>query len=219
MGWEQRRNQWYYYRTRRIDGRVVRTYFGRGPRAKQAAAEDAKLRKKERERRRHIAESVAQWAVVTKMLDEYDAYVDFWFRAEMTCRGYHYHRGQWRKRRGFDLAMAEWKQQQRELQEIERWKAKPRHPRRQRAERKSGPALIRRPFDKLSHLAKSSSPRVPLPSRQCRSARTLPRPLPTLRISKSVLPVRKGSQRSNTSTIAAMPSASSSDGTAARPPP
>ena len=40
MGWEQRGNNPYYYRARRINGRVVKEYVGTGASAEAAAAED-----------------------------------------------------------------------------------------------------------------------------------------------------------------------------------
>lgn len=57
MPWEQRGKNRYYYRREMIDGKVVRTYFGRGPAAEQAAAEDAAKRaifELERQRRRQF---------------------------------------------------------------------------------------------------------------------------------------------------------------------
>jgi hypothetical protein len=44
MGWDKQRGRLYYSRTRRVNGRFVRQYFGRGPEAYQAAAEDARRR-------------------------------------------------------------------------------------------------------------------------------------------------------------------------------
>ncbi|PNW27646.1 UNVERIFIED_CONTAM: hypothetical protein BEN50_21270 [Euhalothece sp. KZN 001] len=40
MSWEQRKDQAYYYRRRRVDGRVVAEYLGRGPHAELAATLD-----------------------------------------------------------------------------------------------------------------------------------------------------------------------------------
>src|SRR5262245_45345308 len=45
MGWERRKSQVYYYRRRRIGGRQVRLYVGRGPLAEVAAGvEEARRR-------------------------------------------------------------------------------------------------------------------------------------------------------------------------------
>jgi len=45
MSWESRGGKHLYYtRTRRVDGKVVRTYFGFGPKIHQAAAEDLRRR-------------------------------------------------------------------------------------------------------------------------------------------------------------------------------
>ena len=45
MGWEKGR---YYTRTRRVDGKVVREYFGCGPEAERAAREDDEARDRRR---------------------------------------------------------------------------------------------------------------------------------------------------------------------------
>jgi hypothetical protein len=54
MPWEQRGNQRYYYRKEKIEGRVVRTYFGRGEAAERAAAEDAVTKEHERLARERV---------------------------------------------------------------------------------------------------------------------------------------------------------------------
>jgi hypothetical protein len=62
MPWEQRGNQRYYYRKQTVEGRVVKTYFGRGEAATLAAAEDAaqaELRRLVRLDRKAIAENAA----------------------------------------------------------------------------------------------------------------------------------------------------------------
>lgn len=42
MPWEARGRRHYYYRTRRVNGKVVRTYLGAGEEAQRAAEEDAR---------------------------------------------------------------------------------------------------------------------------------------------------------------------------------
>lgn len=44
MGWETRRNNRYYYRARKVGGRVVKEYVGAGPVAETVAAQDARVR-------------------------------------------------------------------------------------------------------------------------------------------------------------------------------
>ena len=51
MAWEQRGGKSYYYYSRKVSGRVVHVYVGRGEEAERLAAEAA-LRRLEREARR-----------------------------------------------------------------------------------------------------------------------------------------------------------------------
>jgi hypothetical protein len=101
MAWEQRSNgRRYFYRVERVDGRVVKTYFGAGPAASVAAdrvageraarAEaDAALRA-ERERVRPVERAVEALAAGT----------DLALAAALMAAGFHQHdRGAWRRKR------------------------------------------------------------------------------------------------------------------------
>lgn len=62
MGWERRRGCWYYYRAKRVSGRVVKEYVGSGPLAELSAAEDLERRANQRRVRlleRHEREQLA----------------------------------------------------------------------------------------------------------------------------------------------------------------
>ena len=101
MPWESRAgtDKRYYTRTKRVDGKLVRTYFGSGPEAEEAARQDQlarELREAKRTRRATTADWLGDCARVT---DEFFELVDVVYRAEMVAAGYHYHRGEWRKRR------------------------------------------------------------------------------------------------------------------------
>lgn len=101
MAWEKRkRGGAYYYRSRRVAGRVVKEYVGRGPLADLAAAwaeEDraARLAALEADRRRR-----AELDDVAQQVGEVCQAVDDVAAAWLTLAGYHRHdRGAWRKRR------------------------------------------------------------------------------------------------------------------------
>jgi hypothetical protein len=99
MGWERG----YYYRARKVNGRVVREYVGSGYVAELSAQMDAALRA-DREAER------AAWREEKAGLERLDAEVerlveltDLVARAALLAAGFHQHkRGEWRKRRGQD---------------------------------------------------------------------------------------------------------------------
>jgi len=99
MAWEKRRGKEYYYRKRRIGGRVMSKYVGTGPDAEAASALDELTRqaqeekrdlfRQERERQRAIDEAVDRACRLTRHL----------IYAALLLNGYHMHQGEWRKRR------------------------------------------------------------------------------------------------------------------------
>jgi hypothetical protein len=100
MAWETRGGtKRYYTRSRRVKGRVVREYLGRGERAEQAAREDRQARLDRQARKQQQALEVARFGAIIRMGEEYHDAVEIVSRAMMICAGYHYHRGEWRKRR------------------------------------------------------------------------------------------------------------------------
>jgi hypothetical protein len=102
MGWEMRgTNGPYYTRSRRVSGRVVREYIGRGPVADLAASLDT-------ERRAERSARAEQWAAEQARVEADDeAVIGLCNLAQallgeaLVAAGYHRHdRGQWRRRRG-----------------------------------------------------------------------------------------------------------------------
>jgi hypothetical protein len=97
MGWERG----YYYRVRKVQGRVVREYVGRGRIAELVARMEALEREK---RERAQAERQAERAELEALdapLNELNDFADVLARAALLAAGYHQHkRGEWRKRRG-----------------------------------------------------------------------------------------------------------------------
>lgn len=100
MAWERRGNRHYYYRSRKIAGRVVREYVGGGVHGEVAAALDAG-RRQERERARAAERQVQeQFRTAALPHQELERLTTALLRAALTDAGYHQHdRGAWRKRR------------------------------------------------------------------------------------------------------------------------
>jgi hypothetical protein len=99
MGWERG----YYYRVRKVNGRVVREYVGAGEIAELVAQMDAL----ERERRRLEALDQRQEKGELKALDTElktaNEMIDLVARAALLAAGFRQHkRGEWRKRREQD---------------------------------------------------------------------------------------------------------------------
>jgi hypothetical protein len=96
MGWERG----YYYRVRKVNGRVVREYVGAGEVAELAAQKDAL----DRERRRLEALEQSREKDDMKALDVHlkvvSDRIDLAARAALLAAGFHqYKRGEWRRRR------------------------------------------------------------------------------------------------------------------------
>jgi hypothetical protein len=99
MGWEYRAGGGpYYVRKTKQQGREVREYFGRGPAAERAAAEDA------RKRAVHERERVEwqQLEVLDADLMQLDQLVTLLTDSTFVTHGYYRHHGDplWRKRKG-----------------------------------------------------------------------------------------------------------------------
>jgi hypothetical protein len=100
MAWEQRRGNWYYYRPQWIQGRVVKTYLGRGPKAEAAASEDAERRAERAALRNATEDARLREEPAGALLAELDGQVTIMLRAALAAAGFHQHaRGQWRKKR------------------------------------------------------------------------------------------------------------------------
>jgi hypothetical protein len=89
----------YYYRSKRVNGRSVKVYVGRGPDAELAARLDERERQDRRtEREVQLAEQV-RLAAADLALQEARVLADLLVRATLILRGYHLHRDEWRRRR------------------------------------------------------------------------------------------------------------------------
>jgi hypothetical protein len=96
MAWEQRGHQRFYYRSRKVQGRVVREYLGRGPRAVRAAAEDTA--KRAGRNKEHMERKM--WEALDTHVAHLDTLMTLLSHSTLVDNGlYQHHRGEWRKRR------------------------------------------------------------------------------------------------------------------------
>jgi hypothetical protein len=100
MGWERRGNGTYYYRSRKVRGRVVKEYCGAGLLGELAAREDERRRRERAEARARLHRERDAAAAATAAHEELSRAADALMAAALIAAGYHRHdRGQWRKRR------------------------------------------------------------------------------------------------------------------------
>jgi hypothetical protein len=96
MGWERG----YYYRARKVNGRVVREYVGAGRAAELAAQLDDWERQKRQAERAAFAAERTRLDALDVPLNELNELAELLARAALLAAGFHQHkRGEWRKRR------------------------------------------------------------------------------------------------------------------------
>ena len=101
MGWERRRNGTYYYRARKVGGRVLKEYVGAGPLSELVAAQDTQARAERRATNEARRAERARLTAVDDAVDASHAASDTLVRASLVMAGYHLHnRGEWRRRHG-----------------------------------------------------------------------------------------------------------------------
>lgn len=100
MGWEERGGRLYYYRSRRVGGRVVKEYVGAGPGAELQADVEEATRQAERARREaEKAERESLEAFDREISGACEA-IELVARAALVDAGYRQHkRGEWRLQR------------------------------------------------------------------------------------------------------------------------
>ena len=99
MGFEERKGRLYYYRKIRRDGRVFSEYVGAGQVANLAARLD-QIAREERELLRVQRETDRrEFAELDQAIINQDTIIQAALTETLTQRGYHKHKGQWRRKR------------------------------------------------------------------------------------------------------------------------
>ena len=99
MGWEKRNGRAYYYRKRRINGRVTSEYLGTGFVADIHATDDAEARREREQVRQAERQLRHAEQIVEQQLDTVQQALEPVTAACLIAAGFHKHRGQWRKKR------------------------------------------------------------------------------------------------------------------------
>ena len=101
MAWEERSGRRYYYRSRRVGGRVVKEYVGAGPAAELAARAEEATRQAERRRREAEKAERRRLEAFDREIAAACEAIELTARAALIEAGYRQHnRGEWRLRRG-----------------------------------------------------------------------------------------------------------------------
>jgi hypothetical protein len=99
MAWETRSNGNYYYRYERTGQRVKKIYVGTGARAQAMARKDAEARTARVADQQAAAALSLKLAPLEQLADEADAEGNQMLESVLRAAGFHWRRGQWRKRR------------------------------------------------------------------------------------------------------------------------
>ncbi len=99
MAWEERRGGRYYYRKRRVNGRVVSQYMGTGEVTSILSGLDDAERIEREARREEERDRQAELRREDDELDELVELTEAFTAAALLAAGCHTHKGIWRRRR------------------------------------------------------------------------------------------------------------------------
>jgi hypothetical protein len=101
VGWESRGNRFYYYRSRKVGGRVVKEYCGGGFAGQLAADADQRERAEASQRDTVARRLDGEVATVDVDVARLSKFVDALTADVLHAAGfYRHHRGEWRRRSG-----------------------------------------------------------------------------------------------------------------------
>jgi hypothetical protein len=100
--WEKReRGGFYYTRSRKVNGQVIREYVGGGVLGQLAAQMDAEERRQKEEEKTYWREERERLEALDSLMEELYEAAEVLAKAALLAADYHQHkRGEWRKRRG-----------------------------------------------------------------------------------------------------------------------
>lgn len=103
MAWEKRGTSHYYYRKKRDGSKVISKYVGRGKAAVMFAAIDAAERNQRTSEREEVRIELAsmkkKFDTIDNIIDPIVDEITVLTGAFLVVNGYHFHKGQWRKKR------------------------------------------------------------------------------------------------------------------------
>jgi hypothetical protein len=100
MAWERREGRVYYYRSRRVEGRVAKDYFGSRHEAEMAEQADVESRERRLAESQELSKTRAILAPLDQQMAALDRACDTLKRATLVAAGFYEHNYAWRRRRG-----------------------------------------------------------------------------------------------------------------------
>lgn len=100
MGWKERSGgRRYYYRNRKVNGRVLSEYVGSGAFAELASQLDEAKRQEAAAQREILRRVLAKQAAIDGQIEEIEQLVKDLVTAVLLATGHHQHKRQWRRER------------------------------------------------------------------------------------------------------------------------
>lgn len=99
MAWETRGNNRYYYQKKRVAGKVVSEYVGRGVMAREIALMDLEEKKERYDRNRVMRQQEEEFGLFNQQVVQLSSLVKGAVEIYFIVSGFHKHKGQWRRRR------------------------------------------------------------------------------------------------------------------------
>jgi hypothetical protein len=96
MSWEIRPRTRIYTTSRRVNGKIVRRYYGNGPEAQRIAARDAAANAQRQAEARLVREAEAEWHAEEGTLRQICHTLGPLLAAVLMAEGYRRHGGEWR---------------------------------------------------------------------------------------------------------------------------
>jgi hypothetical protein len=99
MSWLHRGEKSYYYRPKKVQGRVIVTFCGTGERAEKAGEEDAQRRARRESEQQRLRDFRQRWTEILNAARPLDDLTTLLVRAALFAADYHEHQRTWRRRR------------------------------------------------------------------------------------------------------------------------
>ena len=99
MAWETRGNNSYYYRKKKVGGKVVSEYVGRGLLVQEIASMDSAERQRKNKEIAAMMQERSEFQLLDQRTTQATSFIKQIIEGVFLISGLHKHKGQWRKMR------------------------------------------------------------------------------------------------------------------------